>query len=295
MIWQKLVRNLGVICLFACPVFANLSHAFDADEFNFPEKDESAPFNESSLPEDNNPAPESMLDDDPQSPELLGHQLLLLQKIQRLEKEIQELRGQMEIQAHQWILLKDELAYLHLKIEKSQEPAPSIKAQPDENAAPNPSLRPGDENSEGLDLSSMPSNAEGKHENPADEQISYLAAYELIKKSAFDDALTAMQHFIKIYPQGGYTANALYWLGELHLKKQEPKAAIEYFTQVLKEYPQSNKAPASLLKLGYAQDQAHLKPEAIKNLQDVLRKYPDTEIARLAAKKLDLMKTSQKP
>ena len=31
--------------------------------------------------------------------------------------------------------------------------------------------------------------------NPADEQISYLAAYELVKNKRYDDALNAMQYF----------------------------------------------------------------------------------------------------
>ncbi|MBY0378010.1 MAG: tol-pal system protein YbgF, partial [Gammaproteobacteria bacterium] len=128
--------------------------------------------------------------------------------------------------------------------------------------------------------------------NPADEQISYLAAYELVKNKHFDDALTAMQTFITQHPHGGYTANAQYWLGELYLVKHDYPKAIEHFELVLKQFPSSSKAAASTLKIGYALAAAGKDNEARARLQQVLKTYPDTPTAQLATIKLESLGVS---
>lgn len=123
--------------------------------------------------------------------------------------------------------------------------------------------------------------------NPADEQISYLAAYELVKNKRFDDAIRAMQNFTQKYPKGGYTANAEYWLGELYLVKKEYPKAIEHFDIVLRQFPSSSKSAASMLKAGYAYAAKGDKEEAKKRFQQVVRTYPNTDTAKLANSKLE--------
>ena len=124
------------------------------------------------------------------------------------------------------------------------------------------------------------------HTNPADEQISYLAAYELVKNKKFDEALIAMQTFVTQHPQGGYTANAQYWLGELYMVKKNYPEAIEHFEVVLQQFPSSSKSAASLLKIGYALAASGKKQDAIIRLQQVVKNYPDTNTAQLAKTKL---------
>lgn len=128
--------------------------------------------------------------------------------------------------------------------------------------------------------------------NPADEQISYLAAYELVKNKRFDDALVAMQAFVTQYPQGGYTANAQYWLGELYMVKNNYPKAIDHFEIVLKQFPSSSKAAACTLKIGYALAASGKDNEARLRLQQVLKNYPDTPTAQLAATKLESLGVS---
>lgn len=122
--------------------------------------------------------------------------------------------------------------------------------------------------------------------NPADEQISYMAAYELIKNKHYDDATNAMQAFVQKYPNGGYTANAEYWLGELYLVKKEYPKAIEHFDVVLKKFPSSSKSAASMLKSGYAYASSGNNSEAKQRLQQVVKTYPGTPTAQLASSKL---------
>ena len=125
--------------------------------------------------------------------------------------------------------------------------------------------------------------------NPADEQIRYLAAYELVNKKQFDHALLEMQSFVEKYPHGGYSANAHYWLGELYMVKNNYPQAIEQFNIVLKEFPSSSKSADSLLKTGYALAASGKLPEARKTWQEVINKYPDTRTAKLAATRLNAL------
>lgn len=223
----------------------------------------------------------------------------LLNKIQGLQQEIQELRGQMEVQAHDLkVLQQQQLAFykdLDSRLSGSKTAQlPGKEQATDLTVSPRPSnvVLPQQQSLQDIDkpLSSGVINASGS--NPAEEQISYMAAYDLVKNKRFDDALTAMQAFVAQYPQGGYTANAQYWLGELYLVKNNYAQAIAHFDTVLKQFPSSSKAAASTLKIGYALAASGKENEARLRLQQVLKNYPDTPTAQLAARKLEILGVS---
>ncbi len=222
-----------------------------------------------------------------------GNNAVLLDKVQGLQQEVQELRGQLEVQAHDLKLLQQQqLAfYKDLDARLRHEPAKTAQNEPITDLSI--SQKDASKNVAGpLDKPQTPPAVNTainttSRTNPADEQISYLAAYELVKNKRFDDALTTMQAFVTKYPQGGYTANAQYWLGELYLVKKNYPAAIEHFEIVLQQFPASSKSAASLLKTGYALAASGNKQEAIKRLQQVVKNYPDTNTAQLAKTKLE--------
>lgn len=223
----------------------------------------------------------------------------LLNKIQGLQQEVQELRGQLEVQAHDLkILQQQQLAFykdLDTRLAGGKVTAPSTKEQSmDLSVKPRTGgvVLPQQQSLQDIDkpLSSGLINASGS--NPAEEQISYMAAYDLVKSKRFDDALTAMQAFVAQYPHGGYTANAQYWLGELYLVKNNYAQAITHFDTVLKQFPSSSKAAASTLKIGYALAASGKENEARLRLQQVLKNYPDTPTAQLAARKLEILGVS---
>lgn len=224
----------------------------------------------------------------------------LIDKIQGLQQELQELRGQLEVQAHDLKLLQQQQVafYKDLDSRLSGSAATSAKATTPNKQAMDLSV--GSNSSEPrVSAPTVQSNAPKSaantpapavvpvsRANPADEQISYLAAYELVKNKRYDDALNAMNLFVQKYPKGGYTANAQYWLGELYLVKNDHAKAVEHFNVVLQQFPTSSKSAASMLKVGYAYAAMGNKPEAKKYLQQVVRAYPDTPTAQLANSKL---------
>ncbi|CEK11677.1 tol-pal system protein YbgF [Legionella hackeliae] len=235
----------------------------------------------------------------------------LLDKLQGMRQELQELRGQLEVQAHDLKLLQQQqLAFykdLDARLRNNTTNTPGKSAQvtptmpeekptelsigPNETHVSPPLETPEKSKTTTENVVTAPINTAARG-NPADEQISYMAAYDLVKNKRFDDALKAMQRFVVQYPQGGYTANAQYWLGELYLVKNNYAQAIEHFEIVLKKFPSSSKAAASTLKIGYALAASGKIEDARMRLQEVLRNYPDTPTAQLAATKLETLGVS---
>ena len=247
-----------------------------------------------------------------------GNNVDLINKIQGLQQDIQELRGQLEVQSHELKLLQDQQlsfykdldARLHGSQIQANNSLPTTKNQPTveasiekpattskkaistpvmpelatTNITPTAVVTPTTNSTQPVQTSASSANA-----NPADEQISYLAAYELVKNKQFDEAITAMQNFTTKYPNGGYTANAQYWLGELYLVKKNYNEAITHFDVVLQQFPSSSKYSASLLKKGYALADSGRTDDAKARLQEVMKKYPDTNASELAHLKLETL------
>ncbi len=221
-----------------------------------------------------------------------GNNSVLLDKVQGMQQEIQELRGQLEVQAHDLKLLQEQQVtfYKDLDARLPNEPLKTAKNGPSADMSINPTASAKNP----ITVDTIPTKPiigpvinNTARNNPADEQISYLAAYELVKNKRFDEALTAMQTFVTQHPQGGYTANAHYWLGELYMVKKNYSGAIDHFNTVLKQFPSSSKSAASMLKIGYALAASGKRKDAILQLQQVVKNYPDTSTAQLAKTKLE--------
>ncbi|MCC5791649.1 MAG: tol-pal system protein YbgF [Legionellaceae bacterium] len=195
--------------------------------------------------------------------------------LQLLQQEIQELRGQLEIQAHDLKLIQQQQLAFYKDLDSRLQ---ATKGETNTSKTDQETRQPALE---------MSANKANERPNPANEQISYLAAYDLVKNKRYDDAILAMQNFIKQYPKGGYTANAHYWLGELYLLKNNQNMAIYEFETVLTRFPSSSKAAASELKKAYALADTGQREQAKLILQDIMKKYPDTNTAKLATVKLE--------
>ncbi len=220
------------------------------------------------------------------SPAFSNDNASLLGQVQTLQKEVQQLRGQLEVQTHELSVLKEQQLsfYKDLDSRMSTNGVKSPAAALSNNKV---STKPAI--TAKSTAVAAPVAVPASHANPADEQISYLAAYEFVKNKQYDDALKAMQAFVQKYPQSGFGANAQYWLGELFMVKKDYPHAIAHFDTVLQQFPSSNKSAASLLKTGYAYAAAGNNQEAIQKLQQVISKYPGTSTAQLANLKLEAL------
>lgn len=195
----------------------------------------------------------------------------LLNQIHELQQNIQELRGQLDNQNHTIETLKNQQLSLYKDLDDR------IRQMNDGTSANPANKMP--------DLSVAPK-PPAVSNNPADEQISYMAAYKLVENKDFSKAEVALQHFVENYPQSGYTPNAEYWLGELYMQQKNYASAMAHFENVVNNFPSSNKHAACLYKLGVALAANGQIDEAKTRLQSVIQKYPDSDTAKLAENQL---------
>lgn len=203
----------------------------------------------------------------------------LLNQLQELHQNVQELRGQIDTQNHTIETLKNQQLTLYKDLDDR---LTQIKSAPAPAKQPAVAKTP---TAMDTKINTLPVVA--KSQNPADEQISYMAAYHFVEKKDFSKAQLALQEFIQTYPQSGYTPNAEYWLGELYLKNKNYSAAMAHFENVVNNFPSSNKHAACLYKLGDALAANGQMDDARNKYQAVIQQYPDTDTAKLAQTQLN--------
>ncbi|ORM55105.1 cell division protein CpoB [Pantoea conspicua] len=120
-----------------------------------------------------------------------------------------------------------------------------------------------------------------------DANSDYNAAVALIlEKKQYDQAITALQAWVKRYPDSTYQPNANYWLGQLNYNKGKKDDAAYYYATVVKNYPKSPKAAEALLKVGVIMQEKNDTAKAKAVFQQVIKLYPNTDSAKQAQKRL---------
>jgi len=115
----------------------------------------------------------------------------------------------------------------------------------------------------------------------------YNAAVDLVlKQNKPDDAMAALQAWVKKYPDSTYQPNANYWLGQLYYNKGQKDDAAYYFATVVKKYPKSPKSAEALLKIGTIMKDKNQLDKAKSVWQQVIQLYPNTPSAKAAQKAL---------
>jgi len=118
----------------------------------------------------------------------------------------------------------------------------------------------------------------------------YQEAYNLYKRGDFNQARAKFEKLLKEFPRSGYADNAQYWIGECLYSLGDYKEAIVRFAEVIEKYPKSEKLAPAYLKSAFAFLKLGKDKEGRLFLQEVVKKFPSTEQARIARKKLKLIK-----
>ena len=197
----------------------------------------------------------------------------LFQLLQALQIEVQELRGLVEEQHHQLNRLAREQNEQYLDIDRRLRGQTSGVGGGGSRAG---DTAPG---SPGGAPSSRTAGSAGCGERKA-----YTRAFDLTREKRFQDAIDGFNQLIVAYPNGPYTPNSIYWLGELYLALPEPELekSRQSFVQVVSLYPSHQKVPDALYKLGVVYDRLGEQPQAREYLNLVQSEYADSPAARLA-------------
>jgi tol-pal system protein YbgF len=217
----------------------------------------------------------------------------LFYQIQVLQQEVQELRGLVEEQAYQLNRLARDQKEQYIDLDRrvaglttgAAAGAGLTAGSSTPPAAGTASGSPGSVG--GGQASTSPATSGAVAALPAaggvSEREAYQSAFDLMKGRKFDESIAAFNDLIVRYPNGQYTPNAFYWLGELHLAQQNTEQARQSFMQVIGLYPDHPKVPDTLYKLGVAYHRLGDTAKAMEYFEDVQSRYPQSSAAGLAA------------
>ena len=120
------------------------------------------------------------------------------------------------------------------------------------------------------------------------EQALYDAGLASIKARQFEDAIDQLKQLIEQYPDGKFTANAYYWIGEVHAAMPQPdyEQARQALVQVIDGFPGNNKVPDASFKLGKVYHLMGDCSRAKAFLQQVATSYASKSAGQLAERYL---------
>ena len=242
----------------------------------------------------------------------------MLQELDALRSEVNQLRGQIEVQNNTIKQLKNRQREIYTDVDrrierieagntvtpgKSESSTPPLKVMPptepditisDKETGPALTIEqvetePADTRPDEVETTAMvPSTIQSApvHTDPAEIQAEYQQAFKLLKKSQYDQAIKAFEQFISNYPDSQYADNAQYWLAEAYYVTRRYEAAITEYNKLVSQYPDSQKLTQGLLKIGYSHQELGQLEEAKQTLNDLKEYYPGTTAARLAEDRL---------
>ena len=222
----------------------------------------------------------------------------MLDQLTQLQSQVQQLRGDIEVQTHTLEGLQKRQRDLYLDIDRRlhrleaggvQGQAGAASAGPPAAAVPGAAPAAAAPAAAGPGAAPATGTTTAPALSPAEQRKAYDQGLELLKEGRYNEAATAFQGFLKQYPDSSYSDNAQYWLGESYYVTRQFQSALGEFGKVPANYPNSSKVADAKLKMGYIQYELKDWGKARELLGQVVSGYPGTTSARLAQERLDRM------
>lgn len=258
----------------------------------------------------------------------------MLMRIETLQNDVQELRGQNEVYAHEIEGMKKRQRDLYMDIDRRLRQVVVSGVQnmsPSNGDLQNPAMQDSGGQNSGQGISSMSSQtavtpssgiagvgagngampqAQANQDSPVTnsaggalqvpaidplaEQSAYRTAFNILKEGRYEDSISGFNQFLSSYPSGQYADNAIYWIGEANYVLRRFSGAIESFNRVLKNYPDSPKLPDAMLKIGFSQYELQQWPQSRQMLEALVQRYPTSTASQLAKSRLQQMKVEDR-
>ncbi|MBT5229919.1 MAG: tol-pal system protein YbgF [Methylococcales bacterium] len=204
---------------------------------------------------------------------------VLLGKVNRLQSEVQELRGMVELLTFEIQRIKQNQKDRYLDLDSRITALSSGSS----NAVSNGTMTPVTPSGALVDPVAPVVDGAG---DPALEQKAYDMAFSLLKKKQYGAAEKAFDGFMLDFPNGRFADNAQYWLGETRYVQNNREEALASFKTLLARFPNSPKVAGAQLKMGYIYAASGEVGKAKTVLNQLLKQHPGSTMARLAKKKL---------
>jgi len=192
---------------------------------------------------------------------------LLYQKIEALEKEIQDLRN----------LLEENSILVDRSLELQQQRYLDLDARI-------------------LELSKLDSSEMVINEAQVLDQINevevdlYKQALSLFEESRFAEALEIFSDIIISFPEGNFAPDAYFWSGELFLAQEMYEDAKLSYQNVVDQFPNHQRSPDSLFKIAEIYRLQGQQDKAESTYNNVIENFPDTGASQLSIKSKENLK-----
>lgn len=180
----------------------------------------------------------------------------------RLHQEIAQLRGQIEVLAHQVSQLEQRQKDFYVDLDNRVR-----------------KLEPQQATLDGQQVTVNP-----------DEKKAYEAALNQFKAGDYANADTSFSQFIKKYPQSGYLTASQYWLGNIQYAREQYKSALATHQSLIKNSPDSTYVPDALLSIASSYFELKDTVNAKKTLNTLVAKYPNSSAGQQAKDRLSSLK-----
>lgn len=129
----------------------------------------------------------------------------------------------------------------------------------------------------------------------ADEKRAFDEAIARLRAADFAGGATALNAFLKRYPQTGFVESAQYWLGNAHYGLRDYKEAIKAFRALVDRAPDHLRTPEAMLSIANCQSELKDNEAARRTLEQLVRQHPQTEAAQAARDRLLLLAPPKAP
>ncbi len=214
----------------------------------------------------------------------------MFNQLTELQRQVQQLRGDVEVANHTLENLQKRQRDLYLDIDRRLNRLEAGGVAAPTAGAPTLAGPGGAAGGAPPPAGAQAPAAAAPALDPAEQRKAYDQALELLKQGRYDDAAGAFQAFLKQYAGSSYADNAQYWLGEVYYVTRKFPQALTEFAKVVDAYPDSPKVADARLKLGYIYYEQKDWAKARSQLSEVVQQYPGTTSARLAQERLDRLK-----
>lgn len=189
-------------------------------------------------------------------------QLTLAQSLANKDKEIEKLRGELEVANNAIRKLQDDNRTLYGSLDQR------IKA-----------------------LEPQPIELDGiTYRVPSDQAKAYQTGLDNFKGGNFSEAAKQFSAFLDAYPKSDLVPQVRYFLGSCQFAQGDYKTALISQRDLAKDFPNSPRAPDALLSMASSQIELRSIPGAKKTLNELISKYPDSPAAASAKTRLAALK-----
>lgn len=209
----------------------------------------------------------------------------LLNRMDLLEREVRQLRGDLEVLQHRSGQGGNDQA-LEQRIEALEQRLGVAGTPPP--AEPEPATTTANPPTGGSTLLPLPPRRPDQQLSPppADARDVYEQGFAQVRDGRYSEGVETLRRFINVYPANSLTGDAYYWLGEAYYAMRNFDRAEEVLVNLGTEYPGNNKIPDALLKLGYIYSERGDTARARQVLEKLLDTYPDSVAASLGEMQL---------